>query len=326
MKQNTGFQLPSRTCDAIAISRRLLRILIVALCFNLAQPLAAVAQTSAPPLPPAAQEVLDKGIIAARVPDYLLAIRYFDEARKLAPQAPVVFLNMGLAESRIPGRELRAMAWFGAYLSAYPEAPNAAVVKEQITVLEVKAQSDISRLLRTLQDAAKQTSDYRDENLRFVATLWAESGDVDAAVKVTDLILNLLYKRRAQRDIVRFHVLAGMPGQNSDALKALLSECGDCRAMLDEAKTQTKSDVVNAQDGRTFEWLYTLNGGCRSRADMVCSGKGLLNAEPFLDLAGYLKSLPRSNDPQQMFASLHGTAKEIATAKNVLDRMLRQQV
>lgn len=91
------------------------------------------AAPSAPaPLPPAAQEAVNKGIIAAKVPDYLLAIRHFEEARKLAPDAPVVYLNMGLAESRIPGRELRAMAWFGAYLAAYPDAPNAAAVKEQI--------------------------------------------------------------------------------------------------------------------------------------------------------------------------------------------------
>ncbi|MGP1614723.1 MAG: tetratricopeptide repeat protein, partial [Pollutimonas bauzanensis] len=82
-------------------------------------------QSKAPtpaPLPPAAQEALNKGIIAAKVPDYPLAIRYFEEARKLAPDAPVVYLNLGLAESKIPSRELRAIAWFGVYLAAYPDA------------------------------------------------------------------------------------------------------------------------------------------------------------------------------------------------------------
>src|SRR6266699_1493919 len=90
--------------------------LLVCLAFSgIAQPFAALAQTNAPaPLPAAAQEALNKGIIAAKVPDYLLAIRYFEEARKLAPQAPVIFMNLGLAESKIPGRELRAIAWFGA--------------------------------------------------------------------------------------------------------------------------------------------------------------------------------------------------------------------
>lgn len=120
------------------------------------------------PLTPAAQEAIDKGIIAAKVPDYQLAIRYFDEARKLAPQAPVVHLNMGLAESRIPGRELRAMAWFGAYLAAHPDAPNAAAVKEQIGVLEVRNQSNVSRLLKTVQDAANQMSSTLASKLKHV--------------------------------------------------------------------------------------------------------------------------------------------------------------
>jgi hypothetical protein len=46
------------------------------------------AQASAPgPLPPAAQAAFDKGIVAAGIPDYPLAIRYFEEARKAAPDA-----------------------------------------------------------------------------------------------------------------------------------------------------------------------------------------------------------------------------------------------
>ena len=61
-------------------------LLAIALWSGLAQPLGA--QTNVPAaLPPAAQEALGKGIIAAKVPDYPLAIRYFEEARKLAPAA-----------------------------------------------------------------------------------------------------------------------------------------------------------------------------------------------------------------------------------------------
>jgi|CXWL01.1.fsa_nt_gi tetratricopeptide (TPR) repeat protein len=121
--------------------RGLLHLLLVTVCLSFAQPFGALAQTNAPaPLPPAAQEALDKGIIAAKVPDYLLAIRYFEEARKLAPAAPVIYLNLGIAESKILSRELRAMAWFGAYLAAYPNAPNAAAVNEQIAVLDVRNQ------------------------------------------------------------------------------------------------------------------------------------------------------------------------------------------
>ncbi|WP_332776321.1 hypothetical protein [Polaromonas sp.] len=153
------------------------------------------------PLPPAAEEALNKGIIAAKVPDYLLAIRYFEEARKLASQAPVVYLNLGLAESRIPGRELRAMAWFGAYLAAYPDAPNAAAVKEQIGVLEVRNQSNTSRLIQTLQD-----SPYKD--FQAVAKLWADSGDIATALKTASLA-GEVYGGSAQGYIAAVQAKAG---------------------------------------------------------------------------------------------------------------------
>lgn len=230
MNLATAFHLPSRACDAIALSRRLLCLLMVALCFSFAQPFAAVAQTNVAPLPPAAQEALDKGIIAAKVPDYLLAIRYFEEARKLAPQAPVVFLNMGLAESKIPGRELRAMAWFGAYLSAYPDAPNAAAVKDQINVLEVRIRSNVLRLIKTVQDAANQISDQDIADKKSGSTkegmmvgkspakvyrlphLWVKAGDIASAQKAADLIQvadDISLKSEAQWVIAKAQIHAG---------------------------------------------------------------------------------------------------------------------
>jgi hypothetical protein len=162
---------------------------MVAVCLNLPPPFVVLAQTSAPaPLPSAAQEALNKGILAAKVPDYLLAIRFFEEARKLAPQAPVIFLNLGIAESKMPGRELRAIAWFGAYLAASPDAPNAAAVKEQIAALDVRSQSNVSRLIKTVQAAAIQLSGYKKrDGLWAVGELWAETGDIAAALKTADL-------------------------------------------------------------------------------------------------------------------------------------------
>jgi len=164
---------------------------------SLAQPFTALAQTNVPaPLPPAAQEAVDKGVIAAKVSEYLLAIRYFEDARKLAPTSPVIYLNLGLAESRIPGRELRAIAWFGAYLASYSGAPNAAAVNEQIAVLEIKNQGSLARLIRITEDAAKQhwptnkwgheSAWLRDEALQKVAVLWAKNGDFEIALRTLD--------------------------------------------------------------------------------------------------------------------------------------------
>jgi tetratricopeptide (TPR) repeat protein len=190
---------------------RLHSLLVWLVCLSFGQLVVAMAQTNAPaPLQPAAQEALNKGIIAAKLPDYLLAIRYFEDARKLAPGAPVIYLNLGLAESKIPGRELRAIAWLGAYLAASPNAPNAVAVKEQITLLDVRNQSNISRLIRAVQDAANQIPDValpvflgtegfqRDRFLFKVADLLAQSGNYVDAQKTANLMRNVSYRSWAQ--------------------------------------------------------------------------------------------------------------------------------
>jgi hypothetical protein len=156
-------------------ARFLVTIFALAICF------AVHAQESTNALPPDAQDAIDKGIIAAKNQDYLLAIRYFEDARKIAPNSPEIFYNLGLAESQIPGRELRAICWFGAFLTAEPNSPKAAAIKEQIKVLDVKSQSNISRLLQSAQDVATK-SRLNGDDLNFalerIAELYIDSGDL----------------------------------------------------------------------------------------------------------------------------------------------------
>jgi tetratricopeptide (TPR) repeat protein len=132
---------------------------LACLSLSFALPLAALAQTTTPASRPAkVQEALNRGVIAAQEGNFLLAIRDFQDARTIAPDDPLIFLNLGLAESKIPGRELRAIAWFGAYLAANPNASKAAAVKEQIHVLDVTSNLNLSHLIETVQDAAAQTT------------------------------------------------------------------------------------------------------------------------------------------------------------------------
>ncbi len=274
-------------------ARGRLRLLTFAAGVSFAQPFAAHAQTAPAPLPPAAQEALDKGIIAAKVPDYLLAIRYFEEARKLAPEAPVVLLNLGLAESRIPSRELRAIVWCAAYLAAYPGAPNAAAVKDQIAMLEVRNQSNVSRLIKTVQDAASQAAaNSKGKNLCFVAKLWAEVGDIPAAVSAVDLIGtttvtdDIYVCRERARDAI-----------------------ADARAA--KAPTPHSQEPV-----KPWMWLEELDGEVFAPTDMVRTPHtAFLSAGPYVDLAGYLKSLPPSDDPQSVFRSLYDTAVELVSGQ-----------
>ena len=162
-------------------------------------------------LPPEAQAAMKKGVIAAQQQDYPLALRFFQDARKLAPDAPEVFYNLGLAESKIPGRELRAIAWFGAYLAANPTAPNATAVKEQMEVLDVKNQSNTSRFLKTVQAAANLIQDvfHRGWAQKDIASEQAQSGNIAEAQKTANLIQNSLPKSKALIEIAEAKIRAG---------------------------------------------------------------------------------------------------------------------
>src|SRR2546422_205183 len=63
--------------------------------------------------PPPEQVESDKGIAASRQEEWEIAIRHFEEARKLAGDIPSkwgpMLFNQGLCESHIAGRELRAV-------------------------------------------------------------------------------------------------------------------------------------------------------------------------------------------------------------------------
>jgi len=184
-------------------------LLIWLACVSLAQPFAALAQTNAPAeLPPAAQEAMDRGVIAAKNQDYLLAIRFFADARKAAPTQPVLLFNLGLAESKIAGRELRAMAWFGAYLAASPDAANAGAVRTQIKELDVKNLSSLTRLLRTTEDAAKQLVEPASYIPGSIAVLWTKSGDLESAFQFANSIQGYP-KSRAQAAIAGAQAKAG---------------------------------------------------------------------------------------------------------------------
>ena len=309
---------------------RVARLLICLVCLSISLPYAAPAQTIAPaPLPPAAQQALDKGIIAAKVPDYPLAIRFFEEARKLAPQAPVVFLNLGIAESKMPSRELRAIAWFGAYLAALPEAPNAAAVRQQIDVLDVKSRSNLLRFIKVAQDAADQISEDtrlptmgRDKQhiLYQVSKLWASAGETARAQKTAGLIQSENWKSNALAVIARAQIeAADMAGASQTALRI---QDKDQRSGMQKAivEAAAKTRPADRSVVKAFDWLEKL--GITTRPIIIWS----LNTDLFLDLDGYLKSLPPpSKSVHAHFWALQETATKIAQAQSEIDGMLKAQ-
>ena len=209
--------------------RRQPRLLAALLCLSTVLPYFALAQTSTPtatpaPLPPEAQDALKKGVMAAQQQDYLLAIRYFQDARRLAPDAPEIYKDLGLAESKIPGRELRAIAWFCAYLAANPNTSNHAAILAEVALLDVKSQSNASRLLKVVQNAVQKASSDKDtfqsdKNYVVVVTLCAEVGDFAAALKAVNLIKSEFMKTPAQVAIAEAQIKTGYVAGARDTLR-----------------------------------------------------------------------------------------------------------
>ncbi len=155
-------------------------------------------------LPPLAQAAVDNGIAAAKAQDYLLAVRYFEEARKVAPRAPEIYYDLGLAEAKIPGRELRAIAWFESYLAADKGAANAVAVRSLVSALDTRSQENIANLLNSARQAA--TSNSRDESftpyfLSEVARVAAEAGNVSFALQTVDLLSSATDKAKTLKNI-----------------------------------------------------------------------------------------------------------------------------
>lgn len=150
-----------------------------------------------PPLPSAARDLLNQGISAAHNQDFPAAVKAFEAALGIPyspyesgrnPRTPEIYFNLGLAESQLPGHELRAIAWFGVYLTAnpYAPAPNEAAVLQQIDVLLEQNRANLAAWLRLVQEAAGTNSNgyYRFQTV----LLWADAGEIQAAQKAAALI------------------------------------------------------------------------------------------------------------------------------------------
>jgi hypothetical protein len=152
-------------------------------------------------LPAATREPFAKGVAAAKQQDYPLAIRCFQDARAAAPEAPELLFNLGLAESCLPGRELRSICWLSAYLAAAPSAPNAAAVKTKIQELKVSGKRNAVRVIEAVQRAATELpssandlGNDADRRWTDLGLLWIDAGDVQTAERLLDRVQEFKFK------------------------------------------------------------------------------------------------------------------------------------
>ena len=230
----------------------------------------------APLLPVAAQEPEEKGLMAARQEEFPLAVRYFEEARKHAPYSAEVLFNLGLAEAKLPGREMRAIVWLEAYLAANPAATNGSLVKKQIEALEIKAEGNLVRLSDAAQQALShfpgdpkdwskqraigkvavacaQAGDFsgarqlanesEPSSLDQIVTAELELGQIEAALDVASLISSkeTIYRPAAYEQIAVAMAQAGDIGKAQSALENSMGGAYKHRGLIAIAKAMYKA-------------------------------------------------------------------------------------
>ena len=116
----------------------------------------------------------DQGIAAAQRQDWTAAADYFEQGYKFAErrkEPPALLFNLGLANSKIPGRELHAMLWFKLYLHCQPHAANADAVRQELASLKSSAEAtlgNIDGLKNEIEEPMKELAPHLDEIQRQV--------------------------------------------------------------------------------------------------------------------------------------------------------------
>lgn len=108
----------------------------------------------------------EQGLAAARQQDWTAAAGYFEQGYKFTArrkEPPALLFNLGLAESKIPGRELRAILWFKLYLHRCPNAANAGAVRQELADLRSAAESTldgIDGLINEMKEPMKELASH----------------------------------------------------------------------------------------------------------------------------------------------------------------------
>jgi tetratricopeptide (TPR) repeat protein len=184
------------------------------------------------------------------------------------------------------GQGTAAICWFGAYLAANPNALNAAAVKDQIDALEVKGQSNLSRVIKSVQDNASQTANNKEYNLPDqiqdaqkksseqcnIAEAQTRTGDVTgakttlaSALKTADHIQNVGSKILAQQNIAKAQAKAG---DIKDAKETFASAL---RAVdLIDAAYYKNSTLVDISNDQVYSGDYE---GAQKTANQISDAK-----------------------------------------------------
>ena len=271
-------------------------------------------------LSPEAQQAIGWGKDAARTKDYHLPISYFQMARVAAPNAPEIYGYLGLTESKIGGRELRAVAWYGAYLAANPKAGNAAAVNKAIAELMKTSENNISLLMKTWETAVANMPDSadrgphtdgfrRDFSWSEVGMWYGWYGSLDDARRIAHAIPSPGMAGGVFQSIVKTQVEAGDMAGAKRTLK--LIHDADYRKIakdqFDHADKLRNDEEVTA-GAAINDWTQLFAG---------------LDGVMFTDLAASMHG--NSTQPWDMMQQLSYVAYNFGSMQKKIKRMLKVQ-
>jgi tetratricopeptide (TPR) repeat protein len=320
----------------MAVQKRVVRLMMAVFLACAALP--AFAQLS-----PEAQRAIAWGKEAAQNKNYELAISFFKMAQAAAPNAPEIYGYLGLTESKISGRELRAIAWYGAYLAANPRAGNAAAVNNAIAELMKTSENNISLLMKTWETAVASMPDSADRGPHTngwrrdfawsnVGTWYASYGTIEDARRIANAINAVPDPYMAGGVFVAIIDTQLKAGDTAGA-KRTLKSIRDGGVLLpgvpsskeiakdkfDHAEQLRKDDEVTAGPA-VSDWTQLLEGD--------------LDKEMFTDLAASMhpSSSDRADllksgygDPWIMVEQLSYVANNLGSMQKKIKRMLKVQ-
>jgi len=268
---------------------------------------------------------IQKGKDAAQQKDYLSAISYFQEAHVLAPDVPEIYGYLGLAESKIAGRELRTIAWFGAYLAANPKAANAAAVNQTIAELLRTSEKNTSLLVKKWEQAAismpdsadrgPHTNEYRRDYALADVGMWhAWYGDLDDARRIAGLIPDTEFSGSVQTEIIETQLKDGdIKGAKrtykmirNAVSKEAAKEKMDHALEISKASSETTGVTVN-------DWMQLFEGNTVTTLDK----------DVFTTFADSLHA--DSREPREMVMQLSYVANNLGGMQRKIKRMLTEQ-
>jgi tetratricopeptide (TPR) repeat protein len=279
-----------------------------------------------------AQLVIQVGKDAAQQKDYLAAMRYFEQARVLAPNAPEIYGYLGLVESKVSGRELRAVAWYAAYLAANPKADNAAAVEAAIVELLKTSGNNISTLMRTWEAAAASMPDSadrgphtngwrRDFSREEVGEWYASYGSIEDARRIANSIPNPYMADGVLVQIISTQLRSGDREGAKRTFKLIHDATSkeSAKEKFDHAEKLRNDDEVTS-GAAVDDWTQLLEGGLRGEmfTDLSASMHPSSTDRSDLLASGY-------SEPWIMVGQLSYVANNLGSMQRKITRMLKVQ-